>query len=412
MSINDQDDDYLQFTRKIYDITQQIENWKREHGLHALSSPPLQQPSLLSSTCVLKEHQMKGLEWLVALDSCGYNGILGDDMGLGKTLQAISYLAYRLGERGERGPFLVVAPLTIVQNWREELNRFCPSVRTVVYIGDQGERESIQERIVEHVKKQVSGRGSSSIGADVNDPELNFDVLVTSYEMILSDVNFLQRFKWRCVIVDEAHRLKNSESKLYVTLKQCFEMPRIILLTGTPVHNNLKELCALMHFILPDLFNEQEFLSWFPMDAIMSGDSKFILEDLHEILRPFILRRKKSDVLSDLPSKTELILYTTLSSMQKKYYKAILTKDRNAFGSKNKKSLTNILLNLRQCCNHPYMFDGAEPEPYVEGEHLINNSGKMVLLDKLLRRLRQDGHKVLIFSQMTSMLDILVCIFI
>ena len=130
------------------------------------------------------------------------------------------------------------------------------------------------------------------------------------------------------------------------------------------MHNNIKELFALMHFILPNLFSdEDQFLSWFPMDAIMSGEGD-TLNYFHQILRPFLLRRKKSEILDDLPAKAEHILYTTLSSMQRKYYKGVLTKDSSAFGSKNKRSLTNVLLNLRKCCNHPYLFEGAEPEPF------------------------------------------------
>jgi hypothetical protein len=318
----------------------------------------------------------------------------------GKTLQIISYLAH-LKENNGRGPYLVIGPLSITQNWKNEFSTFCPSMKVITYIGNQTERQDIQYDIIDYVRDQE----------DQDDPNLNFDVLVTTYDMILYDLDFLSRFNWRCVIIDEAHRLKNKDSKLYTSLKENFEMPRIFLITGTPVQNNLKELFALLHFIMPDIFSsESEFLTRFPIKQIMSNnstDNNEKLKQLHQCLRPFLLRRKKSEIAAELPTKQELILYTKLSNMQRKYYKGILMKDRKALGSNNKKSLTNILLNLRKCCNHPYLFDGAEPEPYVEGEHIINNSGKMVLLDKLLKKLKQEGHKVLIFSQMTTMLDIL-----
>jgi superfamily II DNA/RNA helicase len=309
-----------------------------------------------------------------------------------------------------RPPFLVLCPLSIVDNWANEFKTFAPSIKVIKYIGGKQEREDIREEIVNYIKKQPKTQWK--------DPELPFEILVTNYEMLLNDVDFMHKFKFRFVIVDEAHRLKNPESTLYQTMKEKLHIEHILLLTGTPIQNNLSELWGLLHFIMPKLFNDQEqFLRDFkPLDQQAKKLKRHTREDikaaatkLHALMRPFILRRTKEDVLDDLPKKTEMILYTGLSAMQKKYYKWLLTKNE-AVLSQNKNVLMNVIMNLRKCCDHPYLFDGAEPMfdgEFQIGDHIVENSGKMVLLDKLLAKLKKEGHKVLLFSQMTRMLDIL-----
>eukprot|EP00069_Balaena_mysticetus_P010011 bmy_20500T0 len=189
-----------------------------------------------------------------------------------------------------------------------------------------------------------------------------------------------------------------------------FKSTNRLLLTGTPLQNNLHELWALLNFLLPDVFNSaDDFDSWFDTKNCL-GDQKLV-ERLHAVLKPFLLRRIKTDVEKSLPPKKEIKIYLGLSKMQREWYTKILMKDidvLNSAGKMDKMRLLNILMQLRKCCNHPYLFDGAEPgPPYTTDEHIVSNSGKMVVLDKLLAKLKEQGSRVLIFSQMTRLLDIL-----
>jgi SWI/SNF-related matrix-associated actin-dependent regulator of chromatin subfamily A member 5 len=211
------------------------------------------------------------------------------------------------------------------------------------------------------------------------------------------------------MVIDEAHRIKNEKSKLSEILRE-FKTTNRLLLTGTPLQNNLHELWALLNFLLPDIFNSaDDFDSWFDANECI-GD-KAIIERLHNILKPFLLRRLKSEVEKRLLPKKEVKIFVGLAKMQRDWYTKILMKDIdivNGAGKTEKMRLQNILMQLRKCCNHPYLFDGAEPgPPYTTDYHLIENCGKMIVLDKLLRKLQEQGSRVLIFSQMTRQLDIL-----
>ncbi|CAI8031066.1 Chromodomain-helicase-DNA-binding protein 1-like [Geodia barretti] len=229
--------------------------------------------------------------------------------------------------------------------------------------------------------------------------------MLAHYEVVIRDNTFLQKLPWQCLIVDEGHRLKNSSSVLYRQLKE-LRVPFSLLLTGTPVQNNLTELYSLLSFVAPDVFPESRLEAFVQHYNDVTDQS--VASALHSVVEPFLLRRVKSEVMEDLPAKTEVVLYTGLSSMQKNYYKAILTKDLSAFGEGGSKTrLMNILTQLRKCVNHPYLFDGAEPETFQLGEHLVTTSGKLYVIDKLLNHLKQRGHRVLMFSQMTRMLDII-----
>lgn len=250
----------------------------------------------------------------------------------------------------------------------------------------------------------------------------NFDVCITSYEIVIREKSQLKKLAWQYIIVDEAHRIKNEASALSQIIRLFYSRNRL-LITGTPLQNNLHELWALLNFILPDIFTESEtFDEWFsPENADDDEDRQedIVVQQLHKVLRPFLLRRVKSDVEKSLLPKKEINVYVGMSEMQVKWYQKLLEKDidavNGAIGKREGKTrLLNIVMQLRKCCNHPYLFEGAEPgPPYTTDEHLVYNCGKMMILDKLLKRMKDQGSRVLIFSQMSRLLDILedYCVF-
>lgn len=240
----------------------------------------------------------------------------------------------------------------------------------------------------------------------------NFDVCITSYEVVIREKAQLKKIAWQYIIVDEAHRIKNEDSALSQIIRLFYSRNRL-LITGTPLQNNLHELWALLNFILPDVFTDSEaFDQWFGGDD-EEQDQDTIVQQLHKVLKPFLLRRVKADVEKSLLPKKEINLYVGMAEMQVKWYQKLLEKDIDAVNGavgkrEGKTRLLNIVMQLRKCCNHPYLFEGAEPgPPYTTDEHLIYNCGKMVILDKLLKRLKTQGSRVLIFSQMSRLLDIL-----
>jgi len=232
-----------------------------------------------------------------------------------------------------------------------------------------------------------------------------FDAVVTTYEVVNAERTHLMRFNWRYLVIDEAHRIKNDQSLLSTTVRMLNSQCRL-LLTGTPLQNNLHELWALLNFLLPDEFHSaDEFNEFFS-----EGDTSAVTTKLHKILRPFLLRRLKADVEKGLPPKKEINVYVPMSRMQRKLYTDILKKDIDAINGTGGTAvrLLNVVMQLRKCCNHPYLFDGQEPgPPYVEGEHLVYNASKMVLLDKLLVKFKAQGSRCLVFCQMTRMLDVI-----
>ncbi|XP_027722502.1 chromodomain-helicase-DNA-binding protein 1-like isoform X2 [Vombatus ursinus] len=334
----------------------------------------------------LRSYQLAGVNWLVQCFQHQHGCILGDEMGLGKTCQTIALLIYLTGSLKKKGPFLILCPLSVLTNWKEEMERFAPGLSCKVYTGDKEERACLQQDL----KKDSS-----------------FHVLLSTYEICLKDAAFLKTFSWSVLVVDEAHRLKNQSSLLHRTLSEiCVDFS--LLLTGTPIQNSLQELYSLLSFVEPSVFPKdqlEDFIQCY-QDIEKEADSA---TELHQLLQPFLLRRVKADVAPELPKKTEVVLYHGMSALQKKYYKAILMKDLDAFENEmaKKVKLQNILSQLRKCVGHPYLFDGVEPEPFEIGDHLIEASGKLHLLDKLLSFLYTRGHRVLLFSQMTHMLDIL-----
>lgn len=369
----------------------------------------------------LRNYQILGLNWLIGLYENSISGILADEMGLGKTLQTISLLGYLRHGRGIRGPHIIITPKLTLDNWKREFSRWTPEVNVLVLQGTKEERTDI-------IQNQIL--------------RCAFDVIITSYEIVIREKATFKKFDWQYIVIDEAHRIKNEQSMLSQIIR-LFHLKHRLLITGTPLQNNLHELWALLNFILPDVFGDSDaFDAWFTRgeDAgglpgsegpVSEGEKpaeegtdaqnaqNSIISQLHKVLQPFLLRRIKSDVEKSLLPKQEMNVYIGMSDMQRKWYQKLLEKDLDAVNGANGKKesktrLLNIVMQLRKCCNHPYLFEGAEPgPPYTTDEHIVENSQKMIILDKLLKKLRLEGSRVLIFSQMSRMLDILedYCLF-
>ncbi|GHJ85429.1 hypothetical protein NliqN6_1831 [Naganishia liquefaciens] len=346
----------------------------------------------------MRDYQIQGLNWMASLHHNGINGILADEMGLGKTLQTIAFLGHLKFRCGISGPHLIVVPKSTLDNWKREIAKWVPGFSTIVLQGTKEERaELIDKRVLTQ----------------------DFDIMVTSYEMCLREKTTFKKFSWEYIVIDEAHRIKNVDSLLSQIVRS-FNSRGRLLITGTPLQNNLQELWALLNFILPDVFSSSEdFDEWFKQKGDNPDEQDSVVQQLHKVLRPFLLRRVKADVEHSLLPKKEINLYVGMSEMQRKWYKSLLEKDIDAVNGatgkrEGKTRLLNIVMQLRKCCNHPYLFDGAEPgPPYTTDEHLVNNAGKMMILDKLLKSMKEKGSRVLIFSQMSRVLDILedYCLF-
>ncbi|KAJ3669646.1 hypothetical protein LUZ60_011596 [Juncus effusus] len=328
-------------------------------------------------------------------------------MGLGKTLQAISLLSHLKTNSMSPNPFLILCPLSVASGWLSEFSKFCPSLKVTSYIGDKAHRLSLRKIMHDHIQTY---------------DEFPFDVLLTTYDIALIDQNFLSQIPWCYSVIDEAQRLKNSSSVLYNVLEKNYIMPRRLLLTGTPIQNNLTELWALMHFCMPSAFGTlDEFTSTFKesgisISGVESEKVKRKFKTLKYILSAFMLRRTKAMLVEigalSLPPLTEITVLVPLVPLQKKLYVSVLRRELQtllsfARGASSHQSLQNIVIQLRKTCSHPYLFNGIEPEPYQEGEHLVQASGKLIVLDQLLRKLNESGNRVLLFAQMTHTLDIL-----
>ena len=354
------------------------------------------QPSILVGG-KLTNYQLDGLNWIISLYERGLNGILADEMGLGKTIQSIAFLAYLKQFQKKNGYFLVVVPKSTMPNWSRECKLWCPRLNAVVLNPVKEEREETLDLISQH----------------------KFEVVITSYEGVNICINKLRKIKWEVLIIDEAHRIKNENALLSKNVR-LFQSKFRLLVTGTPLQNNLHELWSLLNFLLPDIFSSSsDFDEWFNMSGDnkdnkqLEGDSELmentedknaeIVQQLHKILKPFLLRRTKAEVEKTLPPKKEIHIKVGLTELQKDIYKNLLTK--SLLQTDSKTIYKNIIMQLRKACNHPYLFEGIE-KPNPPPNHLVIYSSKMRILDKLCNKLFGKS-QLLIFSQMTRMLDIL-----
>ncbi|XP_062186897.1 protein CHROMATIN REMODELING 4-like [Phragmites australis] len=349
---------------------------------------------------MLFPHQLEALNWL---RKCWYkskNVILADEMGLGKTVSACAFLSSLCCEFKINLPCIVLVPLSTMPNWMAEFASWAPHLNVVEYHGSARAR-SIIRQYEWHV-------GDASQIGKTKKPH-KFNVLLTTYEMVLVDAAYLRSVSWEVLIVDEGHRLKNSSSKLFSLLNSLSFQHRV-LLTGTPLQNNIGEMYNLLNFLQPASF-----------PSLSSFEEKFNdlttaekVEELKKLVAPHMLRRLKKDAMQNIPPKTERMVPVELTSIQAEYYRAMLTKNyqvlRNIGKGGAHQSLLNIVMQLRKVCNHPYLISGTEPEsgsPEFLHEMRIKASAKLTLLHSMLKILHKDGHRVLIFSQMTKLLDIL-----
>ncbi|WVQ65986.1 uncharacterized protein L199_004164 [Kwoniella botswanensis] len=339
------------------------------------NSVTITQPKMLMAQ--LKEYQLKGLTWLGNLYEQGINGILADEMGLGKTIQSISLLAYLAEVHNLWGPFLVIAPSSTLHNWQQELARFVPRLKALPYWGSPKDRETL--RRIWSRKNQTFSESSP------------FHILVTSYQLAVQDEKYLQGMKWQYMILDEAQAIKSSSSARWKSLLSLHCRNRL-LLTGTPIQNSMHELWALLHFIMPSLFDShEEFSEWFSKDienaAGGSGGSlkPEQLKRLHMILKPFMLRRVKKHVQKELGDKIEIDLLVDLSQRQRNIYKALrqrvsisdlIAQANNATDTSGAKNLMNLVMQFRKVCNHPDLFERADVvSPYMFGS--FSQSGNL-----------------------------------
>lgn len=344
----------------------------------------------------LRDYQLAGLNYLAYSWSRKNNVILADEMGLGKTLQTISFLGWLMYERNVPGQFLVVVPLSTIAAWEREFARWVPDMNVVCYTGDGPSRKMIRDYEFYSTEKNVE----------------KFHVLLSTPELVMQDEDYFDEIRWAIIAVDEAHRLKNETSSLHNTLASLKSANRL-LITGTPLQNSVRELWALLHFLNPDVFvSAEEFEEQFSFTALRDPER---VSSLHKTLRPYIIRRQKSDVEKSLPKKTYSVLRVGMTSLQQQYYRWLLTRNFAKLNQSGKgrgmgpaQNIRNLLMELKKCCNHPFLFPNFEDTSTTTTVlDLTRPSGKMILLDKLLLRLREKGHRVLIFSQMVRMLDIL-----
>lgn len=323
-------------------------------------SEDLTQPDIFKGS--LKGYQRKGMTWLANLYNQGISGILADEMGLGKTVQSIAFLGHIAEQYGVWGPFLVISPASTLHNWQQEVQRFVPEFKVVPYWGSPNER-----KILRQFWEQK----------DLHTKDASFHVVITSYQIVVSDYKYFNRIKWQYMVLDEAQAIKSSSSVRWKLLLG-FNCRNRLLLSGTPIQNSMAELWALLHFIMPTLFDSHdEFNEWFSKDIESHAENKTIMDErqisrLHMILKPFMLRRNKKDVENELSDKIEVMVYCPLTTRQKLLYTALKKKIRiedllkvSGGGSGNSdnldknftSNLMNLVMQFRKVCNHPELFE-------------------------------------------------------
>ncbi|KAL8970345.1 MAG: hypothetical protein Q9197_003859 [Variospora fuerteventurae] len=315
------------------------------------------QPKMLNAQ--LKEYQLKGLNWLVNLYEQGINGILADEMGLGKTVQSISVMAYLAEQHDIWGPFLVIAPSSTLHNWQQEITRFVPDLKCLPYWGNARDRKVLRKF---WDRKHITYSRDSP-----------FHVLITSYQLVVQDTQYFQKIRWQYMILDEAQAIKSAQSSRWKALLG-FHCRNRLLLTGTPIQNSMQELWALLHFIMPSLFDSHdEFSDWFSKDIESHAQSHTKLNEeqlqrLHKILGPFMLRRVKKHVQKELGDKIEEDVYCSLTHRQRAYYGNLRSRisimdliEKAAVGDEHDTAtLMNLVMQFRKVCNHPDLFERAD----------------------------------------------------
>ena len=352
----------------------------------------------------MRPYQLEGLRYLAQTYEDGVSAILADEMGLGKTLQTLSFLSYLKHEKsGERaGPSLVVCPLSVLSSWLVEASKFTPDLRIIkLHSADVAERERLKKRL-----------------RDVD----AYDVVVTTFEMAKSPAmasSLGSGMWWRYVVLDEGHIIKNELSDISKAVRK-LHCERALLLTGTPLQNDLHELWALLNFLFPDVFPDARVFDA-AFDRGGGAGDPAVLRKAHAMMGKLMLRRVKGQVETNLPPKLETKILCPLAESQRWWYKRLLLRqssllaelERSATGDSappatgSWKKLQSLLMQLRKCCNHPYLFEGADPDPGVTDDGLVKASGKLDVLDRLLTKLKAKGHRCVLFSQFTSTLDIL-----
>ncbi|CAJ2671253.1 unnamed protein product [Trifolium pratense] len=378
---------------------------------HAVNEKVFRQPSMLRAG-TLREYQIVGLQWMLSLYNNKLNGILADEMGLGKTVQVMALIAYLMEFKGNYGPHLIIVPNAVLVNWKSELHTWLPSVSCIFYVGTKDHRSKLFSQEVMAMK---------------------FNVLVTTYEFIMYDRAKLSKIDWRYIIIDEAQRMKDRESVLARDLDR-YRCHRRLLLTGTPLQNDLKELWSLLNLLLPEVFdNKKAFNDWFSKpfqkeDPNQNGEDDWletekkviIIHRLHQILEPFMLRRRVEEVEGSLPPKVSIVLRCRMSAFQSAIYDWIKStgtlrlnpedekrrmEKSPLYQAKQYKTLNNRCMELRKTCNHPLLNYPFFSD--LSKDFMVKCCGKLWMLDRILMKLQRTGHRVLLFSTMTKLLDIL-----
>ncbi|CAN4111570.1 unnamed protein product [Withania somnifera] len=383
---------------------------KYYHLAHAVNERVIRQPSMLRAG-TLRDYQLVGLQWMLSLYNNKLNGILADEMGLGKTVQVMALIAYLMEFKQNYGPHLIIVPNAVLVNWKSEFLNWLPSASCIFYVGGKDQRSKLFSQEVCAMK---------------------FNVLVTTYEFIMYDRAKLSKVDWKYIIIDEAQRMKDRESVLARDLDR-YRCQRRLLLTGTPLQNDLKELWSLLNLLLPEVFdNRKAFHDWFSKpfqkegtthnaedDWLETEKKVIVIHRLHQILEPFMLRRRVEDVEGSLPPKISVVLRCRMSGFQSAVYDWIKStgtlrvdpEDEKRRAEKNPnyqpktyKVLNNRCMELRKTCNHPLL---NYPYLNVTKDFLVKSCGKLWILDRILIKLQRTGHRVLLFSTMTKLLDIL-----
>lgn len=379
---------------------------------HAVNEKIIRQPSMLRAG-TLRDYQLVGLQWMLSLYNNKLNGILADEMGLGKTVQVMALIAYLMEFKGNYGPHLIIVPNAVMVNWKSELHNWLPTLSCIYYVGGKDQRTKLYTQEVSAMK---------------------FNVLVTTYEFIMRDRAKLSKVDWKYIIIDEAQRMKDRDSRLSRDLDK-FKCQRRLLLTGTPLQNDLQELWSLLNLLLPEVFdNRKAFHDWFskpfqkdgpssqsPEDDWLETEKKvIIIHRLHQILEPFMLRRRVEDVEGSLPQKVSVVLKCKMSALQGAIYDWIKatgsirldpqTEARRIAGNSKRQirayvPLQNRCMELRKVCNHPLLSYPYRME--YSNDYVVRSCGKLWVLDRILVKLHKAGHRVLLFSTMTKLLDIL-----